>query len=91
MPASVNAYCIVLRTAVVQTLDQIADEKKLIIAVGYMLRSSPAVTKAKQLMQEVRCKSHCCAVLSCAVLCCAVLCCAVLCCAVLCCAIEASA
>ena len=71
----------------VQTLDQIADEKKLIIAVGYMLRSSPAVTKAKQLMQEVRCKPHCYAVLCCAVLCCAVLCCAVLCCAVLCCAV----
>ncbi len=36
-----------------QTLDQIADEKKLIIAVGYMLRSSPAVIAAKQIMQEV--------------------------------------
>ena len=38
-----------------QTLNQIADQKKLIIAVGYMLRSSPAVIAAKQLMQEVLC------------------------------------
>ena len=85
--ASKTACCTVLRKAVLQTLAQTAEEKKLIIAVGYMLRSSPAVTKAKQLMQEVRSKSHCCAVLCCAVLCCAVLCCAVLCCAVLCCAV----
>lgn len=34
-------------------LDQVADEKSLIIAVGYMLRSSPAVVAAKQLMKEV--------------------------------------
>jgi len=37
-----------------QELDQVADEKSLIIAVGYMLRSSPAVVAAKRLMQEVR-------------------------------------
>ena len=37
-----------------QVLDQVADEKSLIIAVGYMLRSSPAVVAAKRLMQEVR-------------------------------------
>ena len=36
-----------------QVLDQIAEDKKLIIAVGYMLRSSPAVVAAKQLMKEV--------------------------------------
>ena len=36
-----------------QVLDQVADEKSLIIAVGYMLRSSPAVVAAKRLMQEV--------------------------------------
>lgn len=36
-----------------QVLDQVADEKSLIIAVGYMLRSSPAVVAAKQLMKEV--------------------------------------
>ena len=38
-----------------QVLDQVADEKSLIIAVGYMLRSSPAVVAAKQLMKEVGC------------------------------------
>lgn len=48
-----------------QTLSQVADENKLIIAVGYMLRSSPAVIAAKQLMAEVRpqlynCDSHQC-------------------------------
>lgn len=37
----------------VQTLSQVADQHKLIIAVGYMLRSSPAVIAAKQLMAEV--------------------------------------
>lgn len=37
-----------------QVLDQVAEEKSLIIAVGYMLRSSPAVVAAKRLMQEVR-------------------------------------
>ncbi|DBA89671.1 hypothetical protein WJX79_009585 [Trebouxia sp. C0005] len=36
-----------------QVLDQVADEKSLIIAVGYMLRSSPAVVAAKRLMQEI--------------------------------------
>lgn len=36
-----------------QVLDQVADEKSLIIAVGYMLRSSPAVVAAKQIMDEV--------------------------------------
>lgn len=36
-----------------QTLSQVADDNKLIIAVGYMLRSSPAVIAAKQLMAEV--------------------------------------
>lgn len=36
-----------------QVLDQVADERNLIIAVGYMLRSSPAVVAAKQLMREV--------------------------------------
>ena len=37
----------------VQVLNQVADEQSLIIAVGYMLRSSPAVIAAKQLMQQV--------------------------------------
>lgn len=37
----------------VQVLDQVADDKSLIIAVGYMLRSSPAVVAAKQLMDQV--------------------------------------
>lgn len=37
-----------------QSLSQIADDNKLIIAVGYMLRSSPAVVAAKQTMAEVR-------------------------------------
>lgn len=41
-----------------QVLDQVADEKSLIIAVGYMLRSSPAVVAAKQLMQEVGSSPH---------------------------------
>lgn len=38
-----------------QVLDQVADEKSLIVAVGYMLRSSPAVVAAKRLMEEVGC------------------------------------
>ena len=41
-----------------QVLDQVADEKSLIIAVGYMLRSSPAVVAAKQLMKEVSTSPH---------------------------------
>ena len=41
------------QTCSVQVLDQVADEKSLIIAVGYMLRSSPAVVAAKQIMNEV--------------------------------------
>ena len=36
-----------------QVLDQVADEKSLIIAVGYMLRSSPAVVAAKQILDQV--------------------------------------
>ena len=34
-------------------MSQVADQHKLIIAVGYMLRSSPAVIAAKQLIAEV--------------------------------------
>lgn len=43
-----------------QVLDQVADEKSLIIAVGYMLRSSAAVVAAKRLMQEVGLQFICC-------------------------------
>ena len=35
-------------------VEHVADDKSLIIAVGYMLRSSPAVVAAKQLMEEVK-------------------------------------
>ena len=47
---------VLYQAVTLQVLDQVADEKSLIIAVGYMLRSSPAVVAAKRLMQEVGCK-----------------------------------
>ena len=36
-----------------QVLHELADEKKLVIAVGYMLRYNPAIEKAKELLNEV--------------------------------------
>ncbi len=35
-----------------------ADEKKLVIAVGYMLRYNPAIETAKALLKEVCTPSH---------------------------------
>lgn len=36
-----------------QVLHELADEKKLVIAVGYMLRYNPAIETAKALLKEV--------------------------------------
>lgn len=36
-----------------QVLDEIGEEKKLVIAVGYMLRYNPAIETAKALLKEV--------------------------------------
>lgn len=36
-----------------QELQNLADEKNLVIAVGYMLRYNAAIEKAKELLEEV--------------------------------------
>lgn len=36
-----------------QVLHELADEKKLVIAVGYMLRYNPAIETARALLKEV--------------------------------------
>jgi len=54
LKAQVKHRTLLVQPSNLQVLDQVADEKSLIIAVGYMLRSSPAVVAAKRLMQEVR-------------------------------------